>query len=212
MCKSKKKNSKGMTLLEIIIVLGIMGVIAAGVVIIAQRAIDNQSIQKLTSQLNTVQTGMIQVYRSRTSYPAVESNLVESEKLSDALIAMGKVTKQDLQNPFTGMPLNIFTMSLNKIKNRAFAIRVSELSQDQCTALITNIEDQFSFIQVSTTGASSLTPDAWVNATANSSLGVLKSPNGQGIQLNIEDLDHVKALCGGAVGSNNYYDVYFGNR
>ncbi|EFR6322850.1 type II secretion system protein, partial [Salmonella enterica] len=41
------KQQRGMTLLEIIIVLGIIGTIAAGVVILAQRAFDSRAISDL---------------------------------------------------------------------------------------------------------------------------------------------------------------------
>ncbi len=212
MFKSYKKKNKGLTLLEIIIVLGIMGIIAAGVVLIAQRAIDNQNIQRLTTQLNMIQTAMIQVYRSSSSYPVVGKDVTQSKKLRDALVLMGKVNKQDFQNPFTGLPVEIFTTSLNKVPNRTFAIYVKELSQDQCASLIMNAQSQFEFIQVAATGPISLVADAWVNASANTSLGVIKSLNGLGVQFNIEDLDQVNALCGGVAGQHAFYDVYLGNR
>ncbi len=212
MFKSYKKKNKGLTLLEIIIVLGIMGIIAAGVVLIAQRAIDNQNIQRLTTQLNIIQTAMIQVYRSGVSYPSVGKDLVQSKKLRDALTLMGKVNKQDFQNPFTGLPVEIFTTSLNGVPNRAFAIYIKELSQEQCASLIMNSHSQFEFIQVASAGTISLVDDAWVNAAANASIGVLKSLNGLGMQFNIENLDQVNALCGGVNGQHAFYDVYLGNR
>ncbi|WP_317629153.1 type II secretion system protein, partial [Salmonella enterica] len=49
------KKQRGMTLLEIIIVLGIIGTIAAGVVILAQRAYDAKAMTDLTTNINTNQ-------------------------------------------------------------------------------------------------------------------------------------------------------------
>ncbi|HGP5318343.1 TPA: toxin-coregulated pilus major pilin TcpA, partial [Vibrio cholerae O1] len=66
----KKTGQEGMTLLEVIIVLGIMGVVSAGVVTLAQRAIDSQNMTKAAQNLNSVQIAMTQTYRSLGNYPA----------------------------------------------------------------------------------------------------------------------------------------------
>lgn len=52
------KKQRGMTLLEIIIVLGIIGTIAAGVVILAQRAFDTKALTDLTTNANSVRVAM----------------------------------------------------------------------------------------------------------------------------------------------------------
>lgn len=57
------KKQKGVTLLEIIIVLGIIGIIAAGVVILAQRAFTSQDISDLTDNTNSVRVAMTEAYK-----------------------------------------------------------------------------------------------------------------------------------------------------
>ena len=59
----KQAKKQGMTLLEIIIALGIIGVVSAGVVLLAQRAIDSQNMTKAVQQLNSIQIAMTQTYR-----------------------------------------------------------------------------------------------------------------------------------------------------
>lgn len=64
------KKQKGVTLLEIIIVLGIIGIIAAGVVILAQRAFTSQDISDLTDNTNSVRVAMTEAYKDSAEYPA----------------------------------------------------------------------------------------------------------------------------------------------
>ncbi|MEZ2757351.1 type II secretion system protein [Providencia vermicola] len=58
-----------MTLLEIIIVLGIIGTIAAGVVVLAQRAFDSRAISDVVSNTNTVRVAMKDAYQRAAGYP-----------------------------------------------------------------------------------------------------------------------------------------------
>lgn len=205
------KKQRGMTLLEVIIVLGIMGVISAGVVILAQRAIDNQNVSKLSQALNTIQTAMVQTYRSKQSYPDVLQDAVKAKKLTDALVSMGRVTESDLINPFAGAPMLIFTAKDNKAANRGFAIKVSDLSKDQCTSLISNSADLFSFIEVQNRGTA-MAADFYVDPDATKSVGVIKSTKGGAKTLDLTNLDHISALCGGPGAGDSYFDVFVGNR
>ncbi|CSC37968.1 toxin co-regulated pilin A [Vibrio cholerae] len=52
-----------------------MGVVSAGVVTLAQRAIDSQNMTKAAQNLNSVQIAMTQTYRSLGNYPATEHNV-----------------------------------------------------------------------------------------------------------------------------------------
>lgn len=205
------KKQNGMTLLEVIIVLGIMGVIAAGVVVLAQRAIDNQNVTKLSQALNTIQTAMVSTYRSKKSYPEVLTDEVKSEKLSNALISMGKLSNEDLINPFTGDRLSIYTAKNNNMSNRAFIIKVSNLSKDQCTSIVSNSSDLFGFIQIENTGGA-LVQDIYVEPNAAQATGVIKSPKGGANTFDVTNLDQITMLCGGAEGIDNYYDVFVGGK
>lgn len=207
---TQKHKNKGMTLLEVIIVLGIMGVIAAGVVVLAQRAIDSQNITKLAQALNTIQTGMIQSFRGRSNYP-VSKNDVQSEELRRALISMGRASTSDFVNPFTGNPLDVFSVAANGQANKAFIIRAANLSQDQCRTLVTNVIDLFSFIYVDNLNGT-VPADVHQEAKADQTLGVLKSQTGTGQQFDMTNLTHIGQLCGGPAGNNGFYDVMMGSR
>lgn len=204
------KKQKGMTLLEVIIVLGIMGVIAAGVVVLAQRAIDSQNVTKLNQALNSIQTSMISTYRSKKSYPNVKDEAT-SEQLSTALVSMGKLSEQDLINPFSGESIRIFTAANNTTANKGFGIRISNLDQNQCRTIVSNGSDLFEFIQVERAGGA-LVPDLYVDPNALAPTGVIKSTKGGNNSFDITNIAQVVELCGGADGKEGFYDVFVGGR
>lgn len=211
--KSLKKN-KGMTLLEVIIVLGIMGVIAAGVVVLAQRAIDSQNATKLANGLNSTQTAMVSTYRSKKSYPEVGKVDANSENLKAGLIAMGKVSEEDLINPFNGESLMIYTAMNNTKPNRGFAIKVGGLTKDQCSTIISNSSDLFAFVQVSEAGSNDLVADLFTDPNGALPLGVIKSTKGGDNTFDVTRIDHLTNLCGGnsPEAANKFYDVYVGGQ
>lgn len=214
MWSKSSNNIKGMTLLEVIIVLGIMGVIAAGVVVLAQRAIDSQNATKLSNSLNAAQTAMVSTYRSKSSYPNIGSDTAASEQLAKGLIAMGKLSKEDLINPFNGEPLMIFTANNNTKANRGFLIKVSELTKDQCSTMISNSSDLFGFIQTALTSSSAPATELFIEPDANQSVGVIKSTKGGSNSFDVTNINHVAALCGGSdpAAANQFYDVYVGGK
>ncbi|PSX21534.1 prepilin-type N-terminal cleavage/methylation domain-containing protein [Photobacterium kishitanii] len=201
------KKQRGMTLLEIIIVLGIMGVISAGVVILAQRAIDNQNTTKLVQALNTVQTALVQTYRSKGTYPII-TDAAETKKLTDALVSMGKVSKDDLTNPLSGGLFEIKTVKDQGVANKGFLIKIDTLTKDQCVALVTSTTDMFRYVEVVTSGTAPK-DDLSTIADASAGMGVIKSANPTSTNFDSADLDHVSALCGNGTAS---LDVFVGNR
>ena len=208
---AKKYSSlKGMTLLEVIIVLGIMGVIAAGVVILAQRAIDSQNLMKLNTALNNTQTALVGTYRSKAEYPTVDDE-EGSKKLKTALISMGKVAKEDLQNPFTGEEINVFSVANNAKQNRGFVLEVEGLTQAQCSAVVSAANDLFAYIQVEESGGTH-NKDLYADADGAQSTGILKSTKASDKSLNLSDINHITALCGGQTESAAAasYDVFLG--
>ena len=207
----RKRTIKGMTLLEVIIVLGIMGVIAAGVVVLAQRAIDSQNMTKLVQSLNTIQTAMVQSFRSKLSYP--ETTAETASQLESALVSMGRASAGDFLNPVTGEKLVVTSAGAGAAgNNKAFLIRVGGLSQDQCRAIVTGAADLFQFIQVGAAGAGQAA-DINVAAAAGGATGIgnIKTPSGTGTQFDVTNLTHISSLCG-ATASTGTFDVLFGSR
>lgn len=205
----KKTGQEGMTLLEVIIVLGIMGVVSAGVVTLAQRAIDSQNMTKAAQSLNSIQVAMTQTYRALGNYPAT-ADAAAAAKLTTGLISLGKISADEAKNPFTGGNMNIFSFSRNAAQNKAFAITVDGLTQAQCKTLITSVGDMFPYVAIKAGAAiafGDLTDFETTQADAAAGAGVIKSIAPASNNLDLTNIIHVEELCKGAAP----FGVAFGN-
>lgn len=210
MQKRKFNKQKGMTLFEVILVIGIMGAISSGVILLSKSVIDNQNMSNLNQSLNTIQLAMLATYGTKKAYPDVKDEIA-SIKLTEALISMGKLSKSDFVNPVSGYPIRIYSVTNNHFPNKGFAIKASNLSQPQCRALIGSGSDLFEFIQVELVGGV-ITPDMDTLPNATAITGVIKSPKGGINSFDITNVDQMAILCGGAAGKDVYYDVFVGGR
>ncbi|EGR2475240.1 type IV pilus major pilin [Vibrio cholerae] len=206
----KKTGQEGMTLLEVIIVLGIMGVVSAGVVTLAQRAIDSQNMTKAAQSLNSIQVALTQTYRGLGKYPTAAA-AGDAAKLTAGLVSLGKISSDEAKNPFTGSDMNIFSFPRNSAADKAFAISVEGLTQAQCKTLITSVGDMFPYIAVKA-GATSLAVADLGDfetspAKAADGVGVIKSIAPAGVNLNLTTITHVEKLCTG----DAPFIVAFGN-
>lgn len=199
-----------MTLLEAIIVLAIAGVISAVLLIIAKMALDKNNISKLSQSLTTMQAAVISTYRNKTSYPEA-TNYIAAQKLSNALVLLGKMSKSDMINPFSDEEMAIFTTGSQRKQNRAYVIKIGKISQEKCRLIVTTVSDQFEYIQVEPLGRY-INGDIYIDPNASAVSGVIKSPKGGPDSFDITNFEHMSALCGGEAGVNNYYDIFIGGR
>ena len=191
------KKQKGMTLLEIIIALGIIGVVSAGVVVLAQRAIDAQNMTKATQAVNSIQIAMTQTYRNLGKYPQ-PTDRANALRVSQGLAGMGRVGADDLKNAFTGAEVPVF--GLDRVREgdeKAFALAYEGLTLAQCRQLVSNTAEMFPYIEIQTE-AESTPPAGMLNTNATGTgTGIIKSIGG-GAQLNLADVTQVGQLCSGA--------------
>ncbi|HFG1709240.1 TPA: type IV pilus major pilin [Vibrio cholerae] len=205
----KKTGQEGMTLLEVIIVLGIMGVVSAGVVTLAQRAIDSQNMTKAAQSLNSVQVALTQTYRGLGQYP-VTGDATAAAKLTSGLVSLGKISVDEAKNPFTGGNMNIFSFPRNGAANKAFAITVDGLTQAQCKTLVTSVGDMFPYIAIKAGAAIALADLGdfeTTDAKAVDGVGVIKSISPSSVNLSLTEITHVEKLCTGTAP----FGVAFGN-
>ncbi|HEC8924858.1 TPA: type IV pilus major pilin [Salmonella enterica subsp. enterica serovar Stanley] len=174
------KKQRGMTLLEIIIVLGIIGTIAAGVVILAQRAYDSKAISDLVSNTNTVRTAIKETYGPTGQYPVVQSantlslteatvSTVTGANISPvaALYQLGKLSTSEAKNNISSNFFNVGGARVGTVAggggagaggggtnpaNRAFFVEVNGLDQKQCRNILLQVGNQWDFVQVHNTG------------------------------------------------------------
>lgn len=168
------KRQRGMTLLEIIIVLGIIGTIAAGVVILAQRAFDNRAISDLVSNTNTVRIAVKDAYQREGTYPSANttevlgytSDTIKESATSTTIIArlvqLGKISVDEARNGISNDYLNIggAITSTGATADKGFVIEINGLNQTQCRSLISQVGNNWDYVATVVAPAGSYTVNA----------------------------------------------------
>ncbi|HAJ7174311.1 TPA: type IV pilus major pilin [Escherichia coli] len=184
------RKQRGMSLLEVIIVLGIIGTIAAGVVVLAQRAFDSRTVTELVSNTNTVRVAMKDAYQRDGAYPAYSSPLeLTADNIKDGtapiaqLVRLGKLTADEGRNNISGDFMGIGGARTSEAAVlKGFAIELNGLSQEQCRSILGQVGNNWEYVQVGTSasGSYSLTTDG-VDMTATAENDILRSlgENGQ---------------------------------
>ncbi|HAG2284924.1 TPA: type IV pilus major pilin [Salmonella enterica] len=152
------KKQRGMTLLEIIIVLGIIGVIAAGVVILAQRAYDNKAMTDLANNANTIRVAMKEAYGPSGQYPAQNTSAtialtpanyktVTAAPVSK-LIGLGKLSLDEAQNGISSDFIDIGNVTIGTKAAAGYFIQLNGLNQQQCRGLVNQMANNWDYVEV----------------------------------------------------------------
>lgn len=158
------KKQRGMSLLEVIIVLGIIGTIAAGVVVLAQRAFDARAVTDLVTNTNTVRVAMKDAYQRDGSYPAYVSPLTltgdDIKTTTDAiaaaqLVQLGKITPDEVRNNISGDFIGIggAVTTTGSTVLKGFSIELNGLSQEQCRSVLGQVGNNWEYVSVGTSGS-----------------------------------------------------------
>ncbi|CAM4122015.1 TPA: pilus assembly protein [Escherichia coli] len=182
------RKQRGMSLLEVIIVLGIIGTIAAGVVILAQRAFDSRAVTELVTNTNTVRVAMKDAYQRDGAYPDYLSPLsltadtinTTTDKIPAAqLVQLGKISPDEVRNNISGDFIGIggAKTSAAATVNKGFVIELNGLSQEQCRTILGQVGNNWEYVAVgnSASGAYSLTNTALDMTTAANGTSILRS-------------------------------------
>lgn len=184
------KKQKGVTLLEIIIVLGIIGIIAAGVVILANRAFTSQDISELTDNTNSVRVAMAEAYKDSAEYPLREDSTAETKADiakstgTSAIVSLVKMGKIDISEAFNGFSNDAFEIGNAKLdagatKNKAFFIALNGLETEDCRNIISQIGSQWDYVATTTAAAGTLTTEGAqaidISVAAAPATGILKT-------------------------------------
>lgn len=173
------KKQRGMTLLEIIIVLGIIGTIAAGVVVLAQRAYDNKAITDVVTNTNVLRTAIKETWGPSGEYP--DERVAATIGLTEAtiktvtgnnippiatLIRLGKISSGEAKNNISTNFFNIGNAHVGNLPavggvtggatgNRAYFVEVNGLDQKQCRNIVLQVGNQWDYVEIHSTGGGS---------------------------------------------------------
>lgn len=210
----RTRKQQGMTLLEMVITIAIVGILSIGIMRLAQTAIEYYNMSSLVTSLNSLRFAGIQTYRSAYRYPEWDANYPNF--ITFNLVNLGKVSEKDGINPFNNdiIPFLTFGKS-NNHDRRAFALAVEDITQDQCKNLVTRVADAFPYIAVQQqTNANYIrVPYEKAVADATSPTGVIKSIAPDSVNLDLNNMDHTENLCGGPSDEarSAAYTVYLGS-
>ncbi|ECI2309602.1 type IV pilus major pilin [Salmonella enterica subsp. enterica serovar Infantis] len=163
----KQRKQLGMSLLEAIISLGVIGTNTAGVAILAQRAIDSHEISELVNNINTIRFAMKETYQRGGIYPAYVSPLTLTpdtiKTTPDAiavsqLVKLGKITPDEVRNNISGDFIGIGRANSNTARSTVsvgFAMEINGLNQKQCRSVLEQVGNSWDYVAVGTSGAGS---------------------------------------------------------
>ncbi|EMV4498713.1 type IV pilus major pilin [Vibrio cholerae] len=160
------KKQRGMTLLEVIIVLGIIGTIAAGVVVLAQRAFDSRTVSEVVQNTNTIRVAIKDAYASNGKYPvgtgtaiaAYDATTIKNGNGTDAtstLVKLGKVSVEEMRNKISG---DFYAITAGHTANKnakGYVIEVNGLTTEQCRNILGQVANNWDFVEVATDAAGS---------------------------------------------------------
>ncbi|HDZ9234292.1 TPA: type IV pilus major pilin [Vibrio cholerae] len=162
------KKQRGMTLLEVIIVLGIIGTIAAGVVVLAQRAFDSRTVSEVVQNTNTIRVAIKDAYASTGRYPAYSANVLnltnESILTADAgatstLVKLGKVSSAEMRNKISGdfyaIGGGMTAKGQTKDTAKGYVIEVNGLTSEQCRNILTQVGNNWDYVETKNSAAGS---------------------------------------------------------
>lgn len=158
--KSLVTRQRGVTLLEIIIVLGIIGVIAAGVVVLAQRAFTAQDISDIQNNTNSIRTSMTEAFKDEGEYPPATTEAVTLTKSEIAtsddlapIVTLNKLGKVSPAESFNGISGDAFQIGQALVDSestvhKGFVLLVSGLDQQTCRNLLSQMGNQWDYVGI----------------------------------------------------------------
>ncbi|EKC2495812.1 type IV pilus major pilin [Salmonella enterica] len=161
----KQRKQLGMSLLEAIISLGVLGTNTAGVAVLAQRALDAHEITELVKNINTIRFAMKETYQRGGIYPAYISPLTltpdtmntTSEAIAvSQLVRLGKITQDEVRNNISGDFIGIGRANITtagSTVSRGFAMEINGLNQKQCRSVLEQISNNWDYVAVGTSGS-----------------------------------------------------------
>ncbi|QDO83328.1 type II secretion system protein [Shewanella psychropiezotolerans] len=187
------KKARGLALLEILIAIGILGLIAAGVATLASRTFEKQDLKDIQTDMTDVSIALQQVYSRAAQY-------VDTSSLSVQEFADSKAIDPSVAiNPLTN---SAYLFSVAKVRatdtlDTGFVLGIDNANQTACNALITGpLLDDADYITVMDTGGSIADQTFDVAGTID-----IKNTT-DGINQDIYDPTIVLTLCPSATDQN----------
>lgn len=194
-CKNKRwHKQRGMSMLEVIIGLGVIGTNTAGVAVLAQRVLDAHEVTELVTRINTLRFAMKETWQRDGIYPAYISPLTLTpdtmRTTTDAipvslLVRLGKITPDEVRNNISGDFIGIGRANIataGSIVPKGFAMELNGLNQKQCRSVLEQVGNNWDYVAVGTSasGTYSLTYNGVNMTEASDGITIMRSPGAGG--------------------------------
>ncbi|MDE1233433.1 type IV pilus major pilin [Vibrio aestuarianus] len=130
--RSSNKKIRGLALLEILIAIGILGIISAGVATLASRTFEEQNASLINKSVTDLSMSLKKAFSRAGRYSGTEANFGD-------LIAAGAISENSATNPITNAyyeytPIPKYS---GAVSGSAFVITINGLSKTLCKKIVT---------------------------------------------------------------------------
>jgi toxin co-regulated pilin len=203
------KKEQGLALLEILIAIGILGIIAAGVATLASRTFEEQNANSINKQITDLSLSLKKAFQRSGGYKIVP----DSETTLNKLIATSAISIDSVRNPVTNnyyqfIPTKKYSGG-GTSNNDAFVLVIDGLSNSLCRKLATgSMFQDATYLEIATGGSSFSNGnfDQAVSASVIKSLQGYANGTSGGGSLNIDDPLTYDALC-----TNGSNAIFYGS-
>ncbi|GLS91820.1 hypothetical protein GCM10007916_28900 [Psychromonas marina] len=158
---NKNKKQQGVALLELIIAIGIIGILTAAVVSLASNAFASMNAKEVIQNTSQIKTGISGVYGRTGDY----TNIGQPAGGGGGLDAQA-FTMQDLSNPF-GAELKVEETMWASVPAKGYVVIIPQLPAKQCADIVNQIGTSWAYVEIANDSTAPPTDISGVAATEN---------------------------------------------
>ncbi|NGZ12752.1 hypothetical protein HGG78_03055 [Vibrio aestuarianus] len=184
------KKVRGLALLEILIAIGILGIISAGVATLASRTFEEQNVSLINKSVTDLSMSLKKAFSRAGRYSGTQTDF-------DALIAAGAISENSATNPITNdfygyTPVPKYPSA---VSGSAFVLTIGGLSDSLCKKIATgSLVTDASYFEIVDTVSAQAPGD--LTGTADMAAGLIKTLDGLAPDAN-DPLQYATLCVGG---------------
>lgn len=185
---NSNKKIRGLALLEILIAIGILGIISAGVATLASRTFEEQNASLINKSVTDLSMSLKKAFSRAGRYSGTQADF-------DALIAAGAISENSATNPITNAYYGYAPIAKynGAVSGSAFVITITGLSKTLCKKIVTGplVTDASYF--AASLNAAPTAPSHFDVAPDLTATGIIKTL--QGLDSNANDPISYNIMC-----------------
>lgn len=148
----RNKKNKGFSLLELLLVLGIIAALVVGAFIVYPKVQASQRAEAESKNIATIQAGIKSLYTSASSFSGLTNTVAVQSKVFPDNMLVGTGSSASVVNAFKGkVTLDVSTDSPSKAANSAFTITYENVPAAECTKIVSAAASNFYMAKVGST-------------------------------------------------------------